>query len=219
MADHARARFHDRSEAGKNLAERLETYAGRKDVIVLALPRGGVPVGFEIAKALRAPLDVLIVRKLGVPGQEELAFGAIASGGMRILNDEIIREIGLSGEWIEKITAREQKELERREQLYRNGKPPPAIDGRTVILVDDGLATGASMQTAIAAVRGKNPKSIIVALPVAPASVYRDLKKADEVICLLSLEFFFAVSVYYEKFQQTSDGEVKELLRQAETFA
>jgi len=208
--------FANRSEAGRLLAEKLEKYAGRDDVVVLGLPRGGVPVAYEVAKHLNAPLDVFIVRKLGVPGFEELAAGAIASGGVRVLNEDVMRAIPHADETIEVVSARETAELERREQMYREGHPAPDVQGRTVILVDDGLATGATMRAAVKALRQSGAAKIVVAVPVGPPDTCREIKQlADETICLSTPEFFQAVGQYYEDFSQTSDEEVRELLARA----
>jgi putative phosphoribosyl transferase len=208
--------FANRTEAGRLLAEKLVQYAGRDDVIVLGLPRGGVPVAFEVARRLGVPLDVFIVRKLGVPGFEELAAGAIASGGVRVLNEDVMRSIPHADEAIEAVTARETAELERREQIYRDGRPPPELRDRIVILVDDGLATGASMRAAVKALRQSGAAKIVVAVPVGPPDTCRELQEeADETICLSTPEFFQAVGQYYEDFSQTSDEDVRELLSQA----
>jgi putative phosphoribosyl transferase len=208
--------FANRTEAGRQLAEKLDKYAGRDDVIVLGLPRGGVPVAYEVAKRLRAPLDVFIVRKLGVPGFEELAAGAIASGGVRVLNQDVMRAIPYADEAIEAVTAKETTELERREQIYREGRPPPELRDRTVILVDDGLATGATMRAAVKALRERGAAKIVVAVPVGPADTCRELaEEADETVCLSTPVFFQAVGQYYEDFSQTSDEDVRELLSQA----
>lgn len=205
--------FLNRTEAGRQLAERLRTYANRPDVIVLGLPRGGVPVAFEVAKALNAPLDVFLSRKLGVPGQEELAFGALASGGVRVLDQEIVAEVGISDEEVERVTASVKKELERRERVYRSGRPPLGLEGRTVILVDDGIATGSSISAALTALRQMKPARIVIAVPVAPASTCNRLKaKADEIVCLYIPESFFAIGQFYEDFSQLKDDEVIELL-------
>jgi predicted phosphoribosyltransferase len=205
--------FPNRSEAGRQLAEKLEKYAGRDDVIVLGLPRGGVPVAYEVAKHLRVPLDVFIVRKLGVPGFEELAAGAIASGGVRVLNEEVVRAIPHAEEAIEAVTARETAELERREQTYREGRPAPELRDRTAILVDDGLATGATMRAAVKALRERGAARIVVAVPVGPADTCQELQQlADETICLTMPVFFQAVGQYYEDFSQTGDDDVRELL-------
>ena len=208
--------FPNRTEAGRQLAERLVKYAGRSDVIVLGLPRGGVPVAYEVAKRLGAPLDVFIVRKLGVPGFEELAVGAIASGGVRVLNEDVMRAIPNADEVIELITAKETAELERREHSYRDGRPAPDLRDRIVILVDDGLATGATMRAAVKALRQRGVAKIVVAVPVGPPETCREFEQnADEVICANVPEFFQAVGQYYEDFSQTSDDEVRELLASA----
>jgi erythromycin esterase-like protein/predicted phosphoribosyltransferase len=209
-------RFRNRVEAGRLLAGRLREYAGRDDVVVLALPRGGVPVGFEIARALEAPLDVFLVRKLGVPGHEEVALGAIATGGTRVLNTRAIESLNIPVEWIEAIDAKERRELERRERVYREGRPPPELAGRTVILVDDGLATGSTMWAAVHAVRQEDPARVLVAVPVADPDVCEAMREvADEVVCLMTPKPFRAVGVWYEDFSQTSDAEVRELLARA----
>jgi putative phosphoribosyl transferase len=205
--------FSNRTEAGRQLAEKLVKYAGRDDVIVLGLPRGGVPVAYEVAKRLGVPLDVFIVRKLGVPGFEELAVGAIASGGVRVLNKDVFRALPNAEETIELITATETAELERREQEYRDGRPAPELRDRVVILVDDGLATGATMRAAVKALRQRDIAKIVVAVPVGPPDTCREVEdEADETVCLSMPEFFQAVGQYYEDFSQTSDEEVRELL-------
>jgi predicted phosphoribosyltransferase len=209
-------RFRDRSEAGRYLAARLHQYANRPDVIVLALPRGGVPVAFEVARQLNVPLDVFLVRKLGLPGREELAMGAIATGGVRVLNDEVIRVLRVPEEIIDAVAAQEQEELERRERLYRGDRPPPDVRGRTVILVDDGLATGSTMRAAIAALRAQHPARIVVAVPVGAPDTCAEFKdEADDVICARTPEPFFAVGLWYADFSQTTDEEVHDLLRRA----
>ena len=209
--------FSNRAEAGRFLAEKLGNYAERDDVIVLGLPRGGVPVAYEVAQRLRVPLDVFIVRKLGVPGFEELAAGAIASGGVRVLNEDVVRALPHADEIIESVTARETAELERREQSYRNGRPPPELRDRNVILVDDGLATGATMRAAVAALRRRGAAKIIVAVPVGAPETCRELEElVDETVCAIAPEFFQAVGQYYQDFSQTSDEEVRELLAGAE---
>jgi putative phosphoribosyl transferase len=208
--------FSNRTEAGRLLAEKLVKYAGRADVIVLGLPRGGVPVAYEVAKRLGVRLDVFIVRKLGVPGFEELAVGAIASGGVRVLNQDVMRALPNAEETIEWITARETAELERREQSYRAGRPAPELRDRIVILVDDGLATGATMRAAVKALRQRGAAKIVVAVPVGPPDTCREFEdQADETICASVPEFFQAVGQYYEDFSQTSDDEVRELLARA----
>src|SRR5437588_1766249 len=208
--------FLNRAEAGRLLAEKLEKYAGRDDVIVLGLPRGGVPVAYEVAKRLGAPLDVFIVRKLGVPGFEELAAGAIASGGVRVLNEDVVRAIPHSEEAIEAVTTRETAELERREQIYREGRPAPELRNRVVILVDDALATGATMRAAVKALRQSGAAKVVVAVPVGPPDTCLELEQlADETTCLSTPPFFQAVGQYYEDFSQTSDADVGELLSRA----
>jgi predicted phosphoribosyltransferase len=210
------ARFRDRREAGRVLAQKLAGYANRPDVIVLALPRGGVPVAYEVAAALHAPLDVFLVRKLGVPGHEEYAMGAIASGGVRVLNEEVVQALGIPDFRIEAAAAREEQELARRERAYRGSRPPPDVKGRTVILVDDGLATGASMQAAVTALRRLEPARIVVAVPTAAPETCEQMRAlADEVVCASTPEPFRAVGLWYEDFSQTSDEEVCALLAQA----
>src|SRR5256712_11952760 len=208
--------FPNRSEAGRLLGVKLSKYAGRDDVIVLGLPRGGVPVAYEVARALRVPLDVFIVRKLGVPGFEELAVGAIASGGVRGLNEDVARALPNADEIIDAVTARERIELERREQSYRDGRPAPELRDRVAILIDDGLATGATMRAAVKALRQRGAAKIVVAVPVGPPDTCKDFEQeADEVVCAREPEFFQAVGQYYEDFSQTSDEEVRELLARA----
>lgn len=208
--------FPNRAEAGRLLAEKLENYAGRSDVVVLGLPRGGVPVAYEVAQRLGAPLDVFVVRKLGVPGFEELAAGAIASGGVRVLNEDVVRALPNADQLIESVTEKETVELERREQTYRDGRPAPELRDRVVILVDDGLATGATMRAAVAALRQRGVAKIVVAAPVGAPETCRELEQeADETICAIAPEFFQAVGQYYEDFSQTSDEEVRELLSRA----
>src|SRR6058998_498793 len=208
--------FPNRSEAGRLLGVKLSKYAGRDDVIVLGLPRGGVPVAYEVARALRVPLDVFIVRKLGVPGFEELAVGAIASGGVRVLNEDVARALPNADEIIELVTAKETAELERREQHYREGRPAPELRDKIVILVDDGLATGATMRAAVKALRQCGAAKIVVAVPVGPPDTCEEFaQEADETICLSTPPFFQAVGQYYEDFSQTSDDDVRALLRHA----
>jgi putative phosphoribosyl transferase len=207
-------RYRDREDAGQRLATELASYADRDDVVVLALPRGGVPVAFEIARRLHAPLDVFLVRKLGVPGHPELAMGAIASGGVRVLSHDIIRQLAVTPEEVEAATAREGVELDRRDRMYRGGRPATPLAGRTVILVDDGLATGATMEAAIQAVRQSHPARVVVAAPVGAAETCQRLRAlADEVVCASMPDYFQAVGLWYERFDQTSDEEVIELLR------
>lgn len=209
-------RFRDRADAGRMLAARLAAYAYRPDVLVLALPRGGVPVGYEVARALGTPLDVYIVRKLGVPGYEELAMGAIATGGAPVLNQEVVNSLHIPPSIIEAVAAREQRELERREHLYRGNRPPPEVRGRTVILVDDGLATGATMRAAIAALRRQQPARLVVAVPVASRETCDALRpEVDEVVCAMTPEPFHAVGLWYEDFAPTTDDEVRDLLDRA----
>ena len=208
--------FINRTEAGRLLAEKLGNYANRNDVVVLGLPRGGVPVAYEVAKRLNAPLDVFIVRKLGVPGFEELAAGAIASGGVRVLNDDVVRAIPYASEAIEAVTAREIVELQRREQIYREGRAAPELRDKIVILVDDGLATGATMRAAVKALRERAVAKIVMAVPVGPPDTCEELAhEADEAICLSTPSFFQAVGQYYEDFSQTSDDDVRQLLIRA----
>lgn len=209
-------RFVDRRHAGRVLAGMLEAYRGRRDVVVLGLPRGGVPVAYEVARALGAPLDVYVVRKLGVPGHEELAMGSIASGGVRVLNENVTWRLGIDQEVLDRVTAREQRELERRERDYRCGRPLPDLSGRTVILVDDGLATGSTMRAAVRAVRKLGPRAIVVAVPVAPPETCEELAaEVEEIVCAYTPEIFFAVGSWYEVFDQTSDEEVRRLLELA----
>ena len=206
-------RFRDRADGGRHLAQRLAAYADREDVLVLALPRGGVPVGFEIARSLHAPLDVFLVRKLGVPGHAELAMGAIASGGVRVLSHDIIGQLGVSPDDIDAVTQRERAELDRRDRMYRGDRPQTPLTGRTVILVDDGLATGATMEAAILAVRQSSPARLIVAAPVGAADTCDRLRTiADDVVCASTPEYFQAVGLWYERFDQTTDEEVMTLL-------
>jgi putative phosphoribosyl transferase len=208
--------FRNRYEAGRLLASKLSHLANRSDVVVLALPRGGVPVGFEVAKALNAPLDVFVVRKLGVPGREELAMGAIASGGIRVLNEDVVRTLGIPEDVVDTVAAEEEHELERREREYRDGRPSVDVRGRTVILVDDGLATGSTMRVAALALRKKTPAKIIVAVPVAaPATCAEFESEVDQVICAATPEPFWAVGQWYTDFSQTSDEEVRDLLKRA----
>lgn len=206
-------RFFDRRDAGRQLASKLGKYADRQDVILLALPRGGVPVAYEVANIIKAPLDVFIVRKLGLPGKEELAIGAIASGGTRILNEDIVRALHIDRSTIDKITEREKLELQRRERQYRGNRPAPDVRGRTVILVDDGLATGASMMAAVHALRTRQPAQIIVAVPAAAPQAIRLLRlTVDEAVYVIAPEHFEGVGKWYEDFSQTTDEEVQTLL-------
>jgi erythromycin esterase-like protein/predicted phosphoribosyltransferase len=206
-------RFRDRREAGRMLASKLAAYANRPDVVVLALPRGGVPVAYEVARALDAPLDVFVVRKLGVPGYEELAMGAVATGGVRVLNDQIVQSLHIPDYVIDKVAAEEREELARRERAYRGGRSPLQLRGRIVILVDDGLATGATMRAAVMALRQHEPARILVAVPTASPETCDELKaEVDEVVCAITPEPFHAVGYWYEDFTQTTDQEVRELL-------
>ena len=210
------AYYRDRTDAGRQLATELQEYAGRQDVIVLALPRGGVPVAFEVAAALRAPLDVFIVRKLGVPGHEEYAMGAIATGGVRVLDERVLRSVGVTRDELDAVTAAEQRELERREHRYRGDRGPPDVANRTAILVDDGLATGSTMRAAVAALREERAARVVVAVPIAPpetCDAFRDI--ADAIVCARTPEPFYAVGLWYEDFSQTTDDEVRDLLRRA----
>jgi predicted phosphoribosyltransferase len=205
--------FVDRAEAGELLAEKLSAYRDRDDVVVLALPRGGVPVAREVARRLRVPLDVYVVRKLGVPGHEELAMGAIATGGVRLLNHDVIDALGIPMNVIDAVTSREQQELERREQAYRGGRGPIALTNKTVILVDDGLATGATMRAAVMAARQQQPARVIVAVPVGAVSTCADLAaEADDVVCVRTPDPFVAVGLWYRDFTPTTDHEVRSLL-------
>jgi predicted phosphoribosyltransferase len=219
MHDHMKGserprRFQDRHEAGRRLAEALRPYAERDDVLVVALPRGGVPVGYEVARALRVPLDIMQVRKLGVPGREELAMGAIASGGVRIVSDNVVEALGIPDRVIATVAAAEAQELERRERMYREGRAFPELRGRTVILVDDGLATGSTMRAAAAALRSLGAQRLVAAVPVAPKETCDELSDVvDEVVCATMPERFGAVGEWYEDFSQTSDEEVRQLLR------
>lgn len=206
----------DRTTAGRMLAESLHHLAGRTDLVVLALPRGGVPVAFEVADALGAILDLMVVRKLGAPGQEELAMGAIASGGVRLLNHDVVRALNVDEGTIDRVAQREQQELERRERAYRGDRPWPGLRGQCVILSDDGLATGATMRAAVTAVRKQEPARMVVAVPVAPPDTVEMLKrKVDEVACLATPEPFLAIGRWYEDFRQVSDDEVRDLLARA----
>ena len=209
-------RFRDRREAGRHLVSKLGAYAGRSDVIVLALPRGGVPVAYEVAHALGAPLDVFLVRKLGVPGQEELAMGALASGDVRVLNEDVVRMLGIPPAMIDAVAARERAELARREAAYRGARPPVDVRGRTAILVDDGLATGATMRAAAAALRQQGPLRLVIAVPLAaPETCHTLAAEVDEIVCAMTPEPFYSVGLWYDDFSQTSDEEVRDLLEQA----
>ncbi len=210
---HGERQFENRDEAGRVLGERLRAYADRDDVIVLALPRGGVPVGYRVARILGAPLDVFLVRKLGVPGHEELAMGAIASSGVRVLNDEVLSYLSVDRKVLEGVTERELRELHRREKEYRGGRPPPDVRGKTAILVDDGLATGSTMRAAVQALKLLEPSRIVVAVPTAaPQTCEEFAVEVDEVVCAITPEPFYAVGAWYKDFSQTTDDEVRELL-------
>jgi putative phosphoribosyl transferase len=208
--------FRDRSHAGRFLAERLRQYANRQDVLVLALPRGGVPVAHEVAKALHVPMDIFLVRKLGVPGHEELAMGAVASGGVRVINEDVVRSLGIPGAAIDRVAQKELTELSRREQAYRGNRPEPEIRGRTVILVDDGLATGSTMRAAAQALAMKKPAKIVVAVPIASSDTCEALsREVDEVVCAVTPEPFYAVGLWYDDFDQTTDADVRALLAES----
>jgi putative phosphoribosyl transferase len=208
--------FKNRIEAGRLLAEELKSYANRTDVLVLALPRGGLPVAFEVAQALGAPLDLMLVRKLGVPRQEELAMGAIAAGGTKVLNQDLVKSLNISDAALEAVISKEKRELERREHTYRGDRPVPEVGNRCVILIDDGLATGATMKAAVLALRQQQPAQIIIGVPVAPPDTAEELRKeADEIICLATPEPFYAIGTWYVDFSQTSDEEVRTLLARA----
>jgi predicted phosphoribosyltransferase len=208
--------FKDRREAGRKLAQTLSPYAGRPEILILALPRGGVPVACEVALALNAPLDVFVVRKLGLPGREELAIGAIASGGIRILNDDILRMLSVSDEIVNFVVRREVQELQRREKLYRGDRPSPEVRDRTILLIDDGLATGASMRAAVSGLRARHPVRIVVAVPVAAAEAFDATRsEVDEIVCVATPEPFYGVSRWYEDFPQITDDEVRILLEEA----
>ena len=209
-------RFRDRAEAGQLLARALDEYAGRDDVLILAVPRGGVPVGYEIARRLRVPLEVFLVRKLGVPWHPELAMGALASGGVEFLNEDVIRAYSIPAHVINAVAEHEQQELDRRTREYRGDRLFPSLERRTVILVDDGLATGSTMRAAVAAVRKQNPAAIVVAVPVAAIQTCEELRReVDRVVCLRTPEAFSAVGAWYDDFSQTSDEEVRKLLSAA----
>jgi predicted phosphoribosyltransferase len=208
--------FRDRADAGRQLASRLRHYVGRDDVLVLGLPRGGIPVAYEVARALGAPLDVFVVRKLGVPGQEELAMGAIATGGVRVVNRDVVDALYIPPDVLDRAAAAESLELERRERSYRGDRPEPRVAGKTVILVDDGLATGSTMRAAVAALRAQDPARIVVAVPVAAPSTCEELRReVDEMVCLATPEPFMAVGRFYQDFSQTTDEEVRERLAAA----
>jgi predicted phosphoribosyltransferase len=206
----------DRRDAGRKLAEKLSAYADQPDVIVLALPRGGVPVAYEVSMALNAPMDIFLVRKLGLPGHEELAIGAIASGGTRVLNEEIVHTLGVNRNVIDMVARQEQQELERREQKYRGDRPPIEVKGKTVILIDDGLATGASMRAAVAGLRTRNPARLVAAVPTAaPETCQAFESEVDEMICATTPQPFYGVSRWYKDFSQTTDLKVRLLLQEA----
>ena len=208
--------FKDRRDAGRKLAQKLSTYAGQPNILVLALPRGGVPVAYEVALALSAPLDIFIVRKLGLPGREELAMGAVASGGVRVLNSDIIRMLSIPEEVINVVAKRELEELQRREKLYRKDRSSPEVRDRTIILIDDGLATGASMRAAIAGLRAQHPARIVVGVPAAAPDVCDTFRsEVDEVVCAVTPEPFYGVGRWYEDFSQVTDEEVRVLLEEA----
>lgn len=209
--------YRDRIDAGKQLATKLDDYANRDDVLVLALPRGGVPVAYEVAKALRVPLDIFLVRKLGVPGHEELAMGAISTGGVRVLNHDVVDYLGISTDVIDAMANTELKELERRERAYRSDRPEPEVRGKTVILIDDGLATGSTMLAAVKALRWQEPARIVVAVPVSARQTCDEYRMGvDEIICAKTPEPFMGVGMWYRDFSQTTDEEVREILAQAE---
>ncbi len=208
-----KARFCDRTHAGKELAARLKAYANRSDVLVLGLPRGGVPVAYEVANALNLPLDICLVRKLGVPAHKELAMGAIASGGVRVLNYDVISWLAISDQALEHVAARELRELQRRDRVYRGDRPQPDIRDHIILLIDDGLATGATMQAAVEVLKQQQPKEIVVAVPVAPLSRCQALEAdVDRVVCLATPEPFYAIGLWYENFAQTTDEQVRSLL-------
>ena len=210
------ARYLNRADAGRQVARSLAGYREIVDGLVLALPRGGIPVGAEVARILGLPIDVFVVRKLGVPGQEELAMGAIATGGVRVLNDEVIHQLGILPEEVESVTGRERAELVRREALYRQGRPPLDVKGKTVILVDDGLATGASMYAAVLALRAQAPARIVAAVPVAAPETCEAFRRfVDEMVCTFTPEPFYGVGTWFEDFSQVSDEEVRRLLSQS----
>jgi putative phosphoribosyl transferase len=208
------ARFRNRTEAGQLLARKLTQYANRPDVIVLGLPRGGVPVAFEVATALNVPLDICLVRKLGVPGHQELAMGAIAFGGVQVLDRDVLAWLRITEQTISKVAAQELQELQRRDRVYRGDRAQPQLGDRVVILVDDGLATGSTMRAAIEVVKTQQPQRIVVAIPVAPPETYQKLRtEVDEVVCLMTPPSFYAIGMWYEDFAQTTDAQVCELLR------
>ena len=208
--------FRDRADAGRHLLSRLGAYHGRPDVVVLGLPRGGIPVGYEVARGLGAPLDVFVVRKLGVPGQEELAMGAIATGGVRVVNRDVVDALHIAPDVLDRAAAQELRELERRQRSYRGERPEPQVEGRTVILVDDGLATGSTMRAAVQALRQQRPARIVVAVPVAASATCEELRReVEDVVCFATPEPFMAVGRFYDDFSQTTDEEVHDLLASA----
>jgi predicted phosphoribosyltransferase len=208
--------FKDREEAGRILAKELKEYANRPNVIVLALPRGGVPVASQVAEALNAPLDVFLVRKLGLPGHEELAMGAIASGGVRVLNEDVVQALNIPEAVIDAVAAREQQELKRRERVYRDGRPSPDLHGKTIILIDDGLATGSSMRAAVAGLKAQDAAKIVVAVPTAAPETCESFEtEVDEIICASTPEPFYGVGLWYQDFSQTTDQEVRQYLAEA----
>jgi len=208
--------FRDRADAGRHLLSRLGAYQGRPDVVVLGLPRGGIPVGYEVARGLGAPLDVFVVRKLGVPGQEELAMGAIATGGVRVVNRDVVYALHIAPDVLDRAAEAERRELERRERSYRGDRPEPPVEGRTVILVDDGLATGSTMRAAVQALRQQRPARIVVAVPVAAFATCEELRReVEDVVCFATPEPFMAVGRFYDDFSQTTDEEVHDLLASA----
>ncbi|MEA2573408.1 MAG: putative phosphoribosyl transferase [Chloroflexia bacterium] len=212
--------FDNRKDAGRQLAGALQHYAHRADVLVLALPRGGVPVAFEVAQALSVPLDVFLVRKLGVPGHEELAMGAIATGGLIVLNESVVKALQITRADLDRVAATEREELARREGEYRGDRPPPQVQGRTVILIDDGLATGSTMRAAAAALRQQEPDRIVIAVPVSSPQTCQELgAEVDEIVCLITPEMFYAVGMWYIDFSATTDVEVRDLLQQADNHA
>jgi predicted phosphoribosyltransferase len=210
--------YRDRIDAGRQLAARLSDYANRDEVLVLALPRGGVPVAYEVAKALHAPLDIFLVRKLGVPGHEELAMGAIATGGVRVLNDDVVSYLDIPADVIDAVAEIELAELERRERAYRGDRPEPEVQGKTVILIDDGLATGSTMRAAVKALRQQDPARIVVAVPVSASQTCDEYRMGvDEIVCAQTPEPFMGVGMWYRDFSQTTDEEVREILARSES--
>lgn len=210
-------RFKDRVHAGRSLAHALDAYAGRADVVVLALPRGGVPVGYAVARELDVDLDVLVVRKLGAPGQEELAIGAVASGGIQVIHHDMVAELGIPAAYVEPLAARKMAEVAQRDELFHGGRPPVALQGRVAIVVDDGLATGATMEAAVKALHQAGPARVVVAVPVASAEAVHTLRPlVDQLVCLKVPEPFFAIGIWYDDFEQTSDAQVIDLLRRAD---